>query len=217
MSDQKTRVIQRNQKEPSSDEKPPATPDPTQRVDSHVEVPRDEPAEPKSSGGPEAADARAASSSSDATRVFAPSSRWRKERAARQEAQSAAAEPGAAVENPVVGWLVLVDGPGKGRALELGYGMNDIGRGEDARIPLPFGDEEISRHQHAIVTYDPRGRLFYIQHGNARNLTYLNGQPVLQPNQLQGGERITMGVTELMFVPLCGPDFDWQDGEEGTE
>jgi hypothetical protein len=117
----------------------------------------------------------------------------------------------AAMQNPVVGWLVITGGPGQGRALVLGYGMNSIGRGPESRVRLDFGDKQISRADHALVSYDPRGRRFYIQHGGGTNLTYLNDQPVLSPTELKGGEIIQLGKTRLHFVPFCGPAFDWQD------
>lgn len=114
--------------------------------------------------------------------------------------------------DPVVGWIVVTQGYGKGKSLQLGYGMNSIGRGQNTRICLDFGDEAISRSApHAIITYDPRGRKFYLQHGDGKNLTYLNNEPVLVPTQLTGGEQISLGQTILRFVPLCGEDFDWQD------
>jgi len=116
-----------------------------------------------------------------------------------------------ALADPVVGWVVIINGPGKGQALPLGYGMNNIGRSKQERICLDFGDEDISRTQHAIITYDPRGRKFYVQHGGGRNLTYLGPQPLLIPAQLHGGEEIIVGRTTLRFVPLCGEDFDWQN------
>ncbi len=116
-----------------------------------------------------------------------------------------------AIQDPVVGWLVIIKGPGQGKALKVGYGMNSLGRGSGARIRLDFGDLEISRDNHAMLTYDPRGRRFYMQHGEGTNLTYLNNQPILAPVELTGGETILLGQTQLRFVPLCGPDFDWQD------
>ena len=115
------------------------------------------------------------------------------------------------MDNPVVGWLVIVEGPGKGRALQLGYGSNAIGRGETARVQLDFGDDQISRGGHAIVTYDPRGRKYYVQHGGGKNLTYLNDEPVLTPTELPAHSHISIGATVLRFVPLCGDAFDWQD------
>ena len=112
--------------------------------------------------------------------------------------------------DPVVGWLVIVEGPGKGRSLTLGYGMNDIGRSAEARVPLDYGDAEIARSQHALVTFDPRSLKFFVQHGGGKNLTYVGDNPVLVPQELRGGEEIALGRTRLRFVALCGPDFDWQ-------
>lgn len=116
-----------------------------------------------------------------------------------------------ATNDPVVGWLVIVIGPGRGNALTLGYGLNGIGRGPRARVRLDFGDLEISRDQHAVITYDPKGRRFYLQHGGGTNLTYLDQQPVLVPSELKGDETIVLGQTQLRFVPFCGVNFDWQD------
>ena len=110
---------------------------------------------------------------------------------------------------PVVGWLVVISGPGRGQSLKLGYGVNTIGRGPDSRVSLDFGDEEISRNNHALLTYDTKGRKFYIQHGGASNLTYLGDEPVLQPHEIKGREIIGIGNTQLTFIPLCGLDFEW--------
>lgn len=113
--------------------------------------------------------------------------------------------------DPVVGWLVVVAGPGKGQVCKLGYGTNSLGRGENARARLDFGDEQISRENHAALTYDPRGRKFYVQHGGGVNLTYLGDSPVLTPTPLEPMQDICIGDTTLRFVPFCGPEFDWQD------
>lgn len=118
-----------------------------------------------------------------------------------------------AMDDPVVGWLAVIDGPGKGRALPLGLGTNTIGRGDTERVSLNFGDDEISRTTHTIVTYDPRGRKFYVQHGGGKNLTYVNDRPVLAVAELEPLAHIVIGNTTLRFVPLCGEDFDWY----GTE
>lgn len=122
-------------------------------------------------------------------------------------------EPGSAMHDPVVGWLVIIVGPGRGNALTLGYGLNGIGRGPRARVRLDFGDLEISREQHAVITYDPKGRRFYLQHGGGTNLTYLDQQPVLVPSELKGNEIIVLGQTQLRFIPFCGANFDWQDAD----
>ena len=113
-------------------------------------------------------------------------------------------------EGPVVGWLVIIEGPGRGKSVTLGYGMNPIGRESGNRVVLPFGDMQISRTKHATITYDPRGRKFFIQHGESSNLTYVGELPVLSPVELKSGEIIRLGdTTVLKFIPLCGDEFNW--------
>ncbi len=112
-------------------------------------------------------------------------------------------------KEPVVGWLVVTKGPGRGRSINLSYGVNSIGRSASERVCLDFGDEEISRQKHALLTYDPKGKKFYLQNGEGINLTYIADQPVLQTTELKGGEVISLGKTELCFVPFCGSNFDW--------
>ena len=120
------------------------------------------------------------------------------------------AEGSNAADEPTVGWLVVVEGPGKGHSLTLCYGMNSIGRATDNRVCLGFGDEEVSRSKHAVLSYDPRGRKFYISPGvDGVNMTYLEDSPLLAPAMLSGGERIRLGQTLLLFVPFCGEHFDW--------
>lgn len=109
----------------------------------------------------------------------------------------------------VVGWLVVVEGPGRGQSRPIGFGVNGIGRGDSERISLNFGDSEISRERHAVLTYDHKGRRFFIQHGGGANLTYVGDEPVLQPMELKGREVIGIGQTKLCFVPFCGTEFDW--------
>lgn len=109
----------------------------------------------------------------------------------------------------VVGWLVVVDGPGKGNSRALGYGVNTIGRANTERVPLDFGDPEITREKHALLTYDHKGKKFYLQHGGGANLTYVGETPVLQPVELKGREIIGIGQTKLSFIPFCGSDFSW--------
>tara|TARA_R110000772_G_scaffold109602_6_gene212863 strand:- start:385 stop:1074 length:690 start_codon:yes stop_codon:yes gene_type:complete len=131
--------------------------------------------------------------------------------AAVAEKETGAVQEIDAMADPVVGWLVIVDGPGKGNYLKLGNGQNSIGRNQSERISLDFGDEQISRSRHAMLTFDPRGLAFYIQQGSGTNLAYLDNNPVLAPTKLSAGSRITLGETTLMFVPLCSEDFSWDE------
>jgi hypothetical protein len=113
------------------------------------------------------------------------------------------------ISDPVVGWLAIVEGPGRGASLNIGYGNNRIGRAPTENVSLDFGDEEISRENHATITFDGRHRRFYILPGQGRYLVYVNDQPVMSPLELAGGEDILLGQTKLRFVPFCGKSFDW--------
>lgn len=118
------------------------------------------------------------------------------------------------VHELAVGWLVVVDGPGKGCSREIYYGMNSVGRSPDERISLDFGDTAISREAHAYIVYDEKQSDFYIQHGGKSNLVRLNGSPVLAPQPLKHGDMVEMGKSQLMFVPLCGESFSWDGTSE---
>ena len=112
---------------------------------------------------------------------------------------------------PVVGWLVIIAGPGLGRDLRIAPNDNYIGRDPDMHICLDFGDQAISRRKHAILTYDPLNNDYSIQHGDGKNLTYVNGARVLAKSArtLQSHDRIRIGATELLFIPLCNENFCW--------
>jgi len=111
--------------------------------------------------------------------------------------------------DPVVGWLIVVEGPGRGVSLPIYEGMNSVGREAGQRITIDFGDGQISREGHFFVTYEPKKRNFYINHGAKSNLLYRNDEVVLGPELLGKGDTIKVGSTKLMFVPLCGADFTW--------
>ncbi|WP_375176713.1 FHA domain-containing protein [Marinobacter mobilis] len=121
------------------------------------------------------------------------------------------APPAGDATQPIVAWLVVKDGPGRGRAVSMSYGLNKIGRNPDQAVSLDFGDTKISRSHHAAIEYDPKLRAFYLSKGE--NLVYLNGDRVGsgQEHALNSGDKIELGDTILQFVAFCGPDFDWND------
>ena len=119
---------------------------------------------------------------------------------------------GAGVEaEPVAGWVVVVKGPGRGSFRPVYVGMNSVGRDPSQRVSLSFGDEAISREEHAFITYDEEQRCFYLQHGGKSNLVRLGTDPVLTPTEIKPNDLIRIGKTTLLFVPCCGPDFSWTD------
>lgn len=119
------------------------------------------------------------------------------------------------MEDPPVGWLVVVEGPGRGSVATLGVGVNSIGREKGAnRVAVDHGDDMISRTHHGSIVYDQRNRSFWIRHGDGTNLMYVDDEPVLSVQPLEPLAHIRMGRTVLRFVPLCGEAFSWPSGEE---
>lgn len=109
---------------------------------------------------------------------------------------------------PVVGWLVCVEGKHLGEDFKLKSGRNFIGRSSIMDIALAR-DSTVSRERHAIVVYEPRGNLFLVQPGESKELSYLNDEVVLAPKELKMHDRLTVGKTELMFIPCCTEQFHW--------
>ena len=113
--------------------------------------------------------------------------------------------------DPVAGWVVVVKGQGRGDFRPIYAGMNSVGRDASQRISLNFGDESISREEHAFITYDEEQRCFYLQHGGKPNIIRLGTTPVLTPMELKPYELIRIGRTTLRFIPCCGPHFSWSE------
>ena len=134
----------------------------------------------------------------------------------RETAGTAGPAATAAMEDPPVGWLVIVDGPGKGEVLTLGYGRNKVGRGDSARVRVNFGDGDISRESHCIIDYEPRAREFSIQHADGVNFTYVGGAALHERRALAAGDIVEIGSTAMRFVPFCSPDWDWKQDAAGT-
>jgi hypothetical protein len=113
--------------------------------------------------------------------------------------------------DPVVGWLVIVEGPGRGKVVNIYAGMNSLGRSAGQRIRVDFGDATISGEGAAFITFEPKRRTFHINHGGKANIVYLNDEAVLTPMPLTDGNAIAIGESKFRFVQLCGPDFTWDD------
>ena len=112
------------------------------------------------------------------------------------------------------GWIVIIEGPGRGSCFTTFSGVSQIGRGEDQAIRLDFGDTSISRNNHAAIAYDDEQGKFFLGHGGKSNLVRLNGRPVLSTEELANNDEIRIGETTLKFIALCGEDFVWNQSEE---
>ena len=110
---------------------------------------------------------------------------------------------------PVVGWFVCTEGPHYGEDFRLKSGRNFVGRSTGMDISITK-DTTVSRERHTAVVYEPKGNLFIVQPGDSKELSYLNGDVVLSPVQIKANDRLSVGHTELMFIPCCTADFKWE-------
>ena len=112
--------------------------------------------------------------------------------------------------DPVVGWLVRLNGSDKGKDYRIHSDNNFIGRGEKMDICLK-GDDTISRENQAIITYDAAEKMFYFSPGEGRSVIRVNGKAILQTVELVAYDKVTIGKTELLFIPMCGEKFVWEE------
>ena len=124
------------------------------------------------------------------------------------------ADAGAAEEiQPVVGWLVCVSGPERGRGYALHRDNNFVGRGDALDVDLA-GDSALRRDRPFVIAYDSRSRAFFCGLLNGCDMVRLNGTPLAATTRLNAGDRLELGRTGLRFVPLCGADFDWDQDDD---
>ncbi len=105
------------------------------------------------------------------------------------EAEQPAAVETAAPAGPVTGWLVVLDGPAKGRDLRLGVGRSFLGLDADGAPVTLSADAPLSTRR-AVLVYDEE-------------------KSALTPQPLTGGETLRMGGAAMKFVPFCGAEFHW--------
>lgn len=114
------------------------------------------------------------------------------------------------VSSPCVGWLIAIGGVHIGQDFRLKVGKNFIGRDEKMDVVMT-GDKSVSRNRHAVVVYEPKQHLYLIQPGESSALVYCNDEVVLSPVRLKMYDIITVGEVNLLFVPLCGKEFNWSE------
>jgi len=111
----------------------------------------------------------------------------------------------------LAGWLVILSSLGKGKNYPITFGFNTIGREDTNHVSIENDDKSISREKHASIIYDYTNNIYFLKHENGKFLTYLNDEVVLETKKLVSFDKIKVGNTELLFVALCGDNFQWDD------
>lgn len=121
-------------------------------------------------------------------------------------------ERGVFAQDPVVGFLVVVGGPGLGSFRPIFEGNNTVGRAGSNRVPLDFGDDAISSEAQAYIRYDSNDRSFLFVPNLAKtNVVSVNEKKPTGAVELKPMDVITLGRTQVAFVPFCGSEFDWSE------
>lgn len=116
---------------------------------------------------------------------------------------------------PCVGWVVVVEGPNRGRDYRIHTGYNYIGRKSGDIIIT--GDDTISGERDSSITYVYQTKKFYMAHENGKNVLLVNNIPVVGGGtELKNYDIITIGTTKLVFLGLCGDNFGWEDKERSN-
>ncbi len=119
------------------------------------------------------------------------------------------AAPGVRNE-PVVGWLVCVEGPDRGKDYRLHSEKNFVGRATHMDVVIE-SDPTVSREKHASVIFDPKKKAFWVLPGEASGLVYLNGEMVNAPSPMKADDIVEVGQTKLVLVPFCGDKYNWTE------
>lgn len=110
---------------------------------------------------------------------------------------------------PPVGYLICTKGEDYGMGFLLKSGNNTIGRSQSMDVVIM--DPQVSREKQAFVMYEPHKREFYVKPGEGSGLCYFNGEVVLGPMKIKQYDRIGVGETELMLIPVCTSEFSWDE------
>lgn len=128
-----------------------------------------------------------------------------------QEIDTASPEEPAGISKPkTTGWLVCTEGAARGESFTLREGENHIGRASHMDIRLSR-EPSVSRENHAVITFTPEDSSFFLSSTEHPDTVWLNGTPLVNAAALHSGDRITLGTCTLMFVPLCGGSFSWEE------
>ena len=96
--------------------------------------------------------------------------------------------------DPAVGFLVCVSGPHRGADYKLVAGRNFIGRA--AAMDVALADDDT---------------VFSLSPGQGRGITYCNDEQVEMVRPLKAYDVIEVGKSQLLFLPLCGEQFQWNE------
>ena len=117
---------------------------------------------------------------------------------------------------PVVGWIVCVEGKNKGKDFRIFAKNNTIGRSDKMDICIT-GDNAISRDNHARLAYDEKHNAYHLIPAESTNSIYVNDEPIYVPTVINTGDVLELGESKFIFTAFCSDKFTWKDGFKNGE
>ena len=115
-------------------------------------------------------------------------------------------------QDPVVGWLVWSAGRGSAPTAPSTRATTASAGARTSAFPLDFGDDTISSEEQAYIRYNSMDRSFlFVPNLSKTNIVAVNDKKPTGAVKLELMDVITMGRTQLAFVPFCGEEFDWSE------
>jgi len=111
-------------------------------------------------------------------------------------------------QDPVVGWLVCVQGKEKGRDYRIHAGRNFVGRHYKEDISLP-DDERVAGNNHCSIVYEPRSNTFLLVKGEG-DYTCINGERLDIQQIVHEDDYIEIGSSLFVFIPFCKGERTWE-------
>lgn len=103
-------------------------------------------------------------------------------------------------EEPIVGWLVCVNGFDRGRNYAVKDKVNRIGSSPDNDIRI-HREAAVMPDNHASIAYNKNTAACILQIGSGSNVR-INGQYIDRPQALKKFDIITIGNTQLVYAPF---------------
>lgn len=110
---------------------------------------------------------------------------------------------------PAYSRLHVLAGVHRGKVFRVDGPLVSVGRSAECEIQFP--DRSVSRHHCRIRLH---GREWWIEDAESTNGTVLNGRPVRDPERLQGGDVVQIGLSRFRFVDVPSPPGAATEGDE---
>lgn len=108
---------------------------------------------------------------------------------------------------PAVGWLVCVEGEDRGKDFRIHSDNNFVGRG--SRCDVCLSDMHISE-KHFVIGYDTADDDYFIYMDEGKAIVRVNDKRLGGDTlSLKKGDKIKVGETQLVFIPLESSIVKW--------